>query len=252
MESIAYLGRDGGEPFRYSLAEGCTVAPDRSPGDWLEKSLAPLGRGLRLHNLVPPIYEKYARVLYPAKDRLGCWVRWAEVAAATGRRIHPEVQWQPLLEGPLGSAPEGLVSPWYSPAAERHVSDNLKRVLFGDDPPASCWMAAWEGHGGLTESFDAPVISGLRAYMLFQTTAEAVNDLLRPFGGPLPGLWWPEDRSYFVGTDTDICWTYVGGSHELIDRLLDDSELEVLEVDAEHRGDYLGDTINGPVRPTYR
>lgn len=192
-------------------------------------------------------------MLDPAGDGLGGLVRWADVAAATGRRIQPEVRWDPLLTGPLGTAPKGLVSLWVSRTAERHVSENLKRVLFGDDPPVSCWMAVWAGHGGLTDSFDAPLIYNvIRECVLFQTPAEAVNEWLRPFGGPLPGLWWPEDRSYFVGTDTDICWTYVGGSHDLIERLLDDSESEVLEVDAKHRGDTMGDTINGAVRPTWR
>lgn len=253
MASIAILGRDGGRPFRYSLAEGCSVAPDRTPGLWLEESLTPLIGGLRLHHLVPPIYERYVRILYPAKDRLGCWVRWEDVARHTGRRMHPDVQWEPLRNGPLGSAPDGLVSPWHSRDAERHVSLNLKRTLFGDAPPSSCWMAAWAGFGGLTESFDAPLIRNVtRDYMLFRTTADGVDDFVRPSWWPLPGLWWPEDRSYFVGTDTDVCWAYVGGSWDLVDRILDNSELETLEVDADHRGDYLGDTINGPELPTYR
>ena len=90
----------------------------------------------------------------------------------------------------------------------------------------------------------------MREYLLFSTTPASVDHLLRPLSGPLPGIWWPEDRSFCVATDPDVGWSYVGGSRELIHRLLREPELEVLEVDASHRGDYTSDTINGPVRPS--
>ena len=174
---------------------------------------------------------------------------WWQVAECTGRVIHPEVQWRPLLRGPSGVASADLAGPWES-NTERHVSNALKRVLFGESKPTSCRMAVWSGYAGLEESFVAPkIINGSREYLLFSTPPDLVNDFLRPGGGPLPGIWWPDDRSYCVGTDTDVCWTYVGGSSELIERLLNDSELEALEVGPEHRGDYTSDTINGPVRP---
>jgi hypothetical protein len=32
----------------------------------------------------------------------------------------------------------------------------------------------------------------------------------------LPDLWWPEDRAWFVATDTDLAWTYVAGTDELL------------------------------------
>ena len=35
-------------------------------------------------------------------------------------------------------------------------------------------------------------------------------------GLQLPDLWWPGDRQWFVATDTDLEWTYLGGSHAFI------------------------------------
>jgi hypothetical protein len=41
-----------------------------------------------------------------------------------------------------------------------------------------------------------------------------------------PNLWWPDDRSWCVATEVDFSWTYVGGSHALIERVLADPALE--------------------------
>lgn len=36
-----------------------------------------------------------------------------------------------------------------------------------------------------------------------------------------PDLWWPDDRAWFVASDTDLAWTGVGGPRQLIVGLLD-------------------------------
>ncbi len=33
-------------------------------------------------------------------------------------------------------------------------------------------------------------------------------------------LWWPADRAWFIATEVDFAWTYVGGTRALIDALL--------------------------------
>ncbi len=35
-----------------------------------------------------------------------------------------------------------------------------------------------------------------------------------------PNLWWPEDRAWFVATEIDLAWTYVGGREALIEQLV--------------------------------
>jgi hypothetical protein len=43
----------------------------------------------------------------------------------------------------------------------------------------------------------------------------------------LPGLWWPDDRSWFVGSDVDLLSTYVGGCDACIGSLVEVPLLEV-------------------------
>jgi hypothetical protein len=47
-----------------------------------------------------------------------------------------------------------------------------------------------------------------------------------------PNLVWPADRSFFVATDTDIPWTGVGGSVDLIMELLDHDVLDAVPAHA--------------------
>ena len=46
-----------------------------------------------------------------------------------------------------------------------------------------------------------------------------------------PNFWWPEDRAWFVSTEIDGYSTYIGGSTNLVDRLLGDPNLEVEPAD---------------------
>ncbi len=131
--------------------------------------------------------------------------------------------------------------------AERHTST-----------PEQIWFAIWEGYGwesatleyatpsgplawmtrvrrrrlaardragqvreGLAEvpSFDLP----LRRYFLVKGPLESVSGIARPggFGFQVPDLWWPQDRSWFVASDTDLDWSYIGGSDDFVARVLE-------------------------------
>jgi hypothetical protein len=41
-----------------------------------------------------------------------------------------------------------------------------------------------------------------------------------------PGLWWPDDRAWFVATGGDLTSSYVGGSRRLVDRLKAEPKLQ--------------------------
>jgi hypothetical protein len=43
-----------------------------------------------------------------------------------------------------------------------------------------------------------------------------------------PNIWWPQDRSWVVGTEIDDWNTYVGGSEACIEELLASPRLEVV------------------------
>ena len=59
-----------------------------------------------------------------------------------------------------------------------------------------------------------------------------------------PTHWWPADRDWLVGTDWDLKFSLVGGSSELIARLLADDELECIAVTPETRIDFRSDQLN--------
>jgi hypothetical protein len=63
-------------------------------------------------------------------------------------------------------------------------------------------------------SFDLPN----RRYYLVRGAVTAASRIERPGGTSLlpPDLWWPDDRRWFVGSDTDLDWCYIGGSAQLV------------------------------------
>jgi hypothetical protein len=162
------------------------------------------------------------------------------------------------LEGPS----EGSL-----PLAERQV---LVEILRTHTTTAErCWFCVWEGFGGLDrrgagERLHLPQ----RDYLVFGGPLETV--LLRPptlkhvdsrsvgLGGlrtglqveddlsldQSPSLWWPDDRGWFVATEIDHAWTYIGGTRELIETLMSDARLEVLPVQLSDIHSYENDLVN--------
>ena len=45
-----------------------------------------------------------------------------------------------------------------------------------------------------------------------------------------PNLWWPEDRSWFVGSEIDAAATYLGGSEALVDAVCAEAPLGAYRV----------------------
>ncbi|QKE72063.1 hypothetical protein HPK19_04290 [Arthrobacter citreus] len=61
-----------------------------------------------------------------------------------------------------------------------------------------------------------------------------------------PTYWWAEDQSWCLCTDYDLDFSLIGGTRELIDALLSNSELECFEVNIDTRIDYRADWKNVP------
>jgi hypothetical protein len=61
-----------------------------------------------------------------------------------------------------------------------------------------------------------------REYYLLAGPVAAAAQIQSPAGHGLqpPDLWWPEDRAWFFATDTDLAWTYVGGTQALVDEVV--------------------------------
>jgi hypothetical protein len=229
--------------------------PSEEPADWIAGCLLPMKGFVPVGAIVPTGFDAYVRVLHPAGGGPNgdTPIRWNEVAAWSGRVIHPEVQWE-AVSRPLNPT---ATEPWdYDPALGqcplpvRRVLVERLRAFTGYD---WCWVAVWEGWGCLPRYPEIPTVRlPGRNYLLLSCPWELIESTI--FGGEAanhaaPSLWWPPDRSWFVATEVDFRWTYVAGSHACISALVSDNRLETLPADVRHRADYMSDTINGPVSP---
>ena len=107
---------------------------DTSRGDWVAPRLD--GWGV-VGSVVPRGFPAYARVLHRATDREAGPVRWAEVAASAGTRLHPTAQWWCLARRPDWYAQQPNVAhdePWPQdwPWPEGH--DGTRRGAPGEWP----------------------------------------------------------------------------------------------------------------------
>jgi hypothetical protein len=99
----------------------------------------------------------------------------------------------------------------------------------------------WDGYfvWTLTPPFIGEDVPGLA-----NTYRGDVNDLvdyisqMTPEGGRVPPeYWWPGDRAWSFCTNTDLTFSVMGGSQEVIARVLADPELEAIAVGPETRID---------------
>jgi hypothetical protein len=253
---------------------GLDPVVDLSPSLWVQEALKDWPRErFRVRDLVPPVFEAYARILHrprrpdDLKDPTGTW---AQRAATLGREMGPETTWWALLgtapyEGGMDHGPdEGRLN-------ESEVA-TLASFLGADTAdPSACWFALWSGFGIFSTGSSFLRAGGTlaqrlgklrvrraerranrraerararlatfrllgqsgRSYILMRG---AVSDAIRfSFDGwfQSPTLWWPDDRSWFVHTEIDGTSTYVGGSRPMVGRLVGEQILESFEVGAD-------------------
>ncbi len=257
--------------FRYILAvtreanlvkrrapEGVEFLDDTSAAGWIEERLwswrtASSGEGARVGSLVPEGFSAYARVFHPAKVRAkdgDLPVRWSTVAGWNGRTVHPQMQFwrianlsEPHNRAPTwGSVPEEA---WSSSEGFRAIAEALGEFTSTRN---RCYCCVWEGFG----YFDSRLYGSARVrvphrdHLLFSGHIDAVISILEqqiPWYQS-PNIWWPEDRSWCVATDLYSDSTYIGGTDECIERIVDCPEIEVLPTQIDARIDSRGDTIN--------
>lgn len=248
-------------------------------GDWIVSRLAPFA--LDVSAIVPRGFEAYVRVLHPvpvvntgpvARQE---HVTWAEVAARTGRAVHPLVQFVSIA-GTRGSPLRELagVDEPREGQLEPHVLKLLCDVLAGQtSTPERCWFALWEGWGWtqgspavamatrhgtsphIPSAFPPEVTAGprfripQRAYFLFEGPCDAALEMgWNAPGGHFfpqsPSFFWPDDRAWCVATEIDLDSTYIGGSEALAQAVLAEPRLETWRVQASDAIGHASDTVN--------
>jgi hypothetical protein len=225
--------------------------------------------------VVPTGFAAYARILHPAFTREKP-VTWAEVAAWSGRIIHPEVQFHTLMP-----ADQSATEPFVYPPRNGVLPEGQVRALAGllsrhTSTKDRCWFCLWDGYGSLHPG----AFVELRAYrdspagrwarwrhenikLRFRRPKRrrTPTNLVSPnpqrsyllFTGPIakaagwedgPNIWWPDDQAWCVASEIDLPYTYVGGSKNLVDDVLTSTELEAVPSDVGHGITYDSDKIN--------
>jgi hypothetical protein len=250
---------------------GLEPVEDLSPSVWVQEVLKdwPAAR-FRVRDLVPPVFEAYARILHrprrPTDGRIptGSWV---ERATEMGREVGPKTSWDEL-KGP--NSDEGQEDDWRPDEGSLIVqeAETLALVLSGHTSTRfDCWFAMWSGWGDLSGGIASlhrvggpiselkmrwrtrlegrrarreaarfrtfSLLGGGRSYLLFEGPVEDAARFNLGSRFQSPALWWPEDRAWFVHTEIDASSTYLGGPQTLVDRLVGEQVLESFEVEAD-------------------
>jgi hypothetical protein len=103
--------------------------------------------------VVPDRFPAYVRILHSARGPDARPVRWAEVAAWSGRTMHRLAQFH-AISRPAASAPTGP-PPWNGEdPPDGNLPAELLRILCGvlaehTSTSQSCWFCLWDGYGWL-------------------------------------------------------------------------------------------------------
>jgi hypothetical protein len=206
-------------------------------------------------SIVPGGFDAYVRLLHPIGARAnpdGVRVRWAEVAAWSGRALECDSQFHAIA---VSRDESEQPPPW-------HGAKPLPGSLEPDDAvalidvlgrhtstPSRCWFCIWDGYGWQDEGSlpdrvelaghladpavppevrDGPRVQlPWRDYLLYSGPIEAALAFIDS-EGQTPNVFWPEDRAWCVASEIDLPSTYVGGSRQLAAELVEDDRIETL------------------------
>ena len=208
-----------------------------SVADWLvERSRCWPSSSYCLGHL-PVGFDSCARLLHPAQLYTGSRnhlpVRWSEVASWNGCAIHALTQFHEITDiykwdgQRLGGRPkEGSLPP-----KECEILAGIIREF--TETPELCFFSSWEGHcqAEIDPSFALRPKFKIfdREYYLFRGDLDPAS-AGRAFQFDSPAHWWPADQAWCIYTDIDGMDTFIGGSAECVEAVLNHPELEALPV----------------------
>ena len=247
------------------MAGELVPSPRIGEADWYGASLN--GFGGRVDQVVPRGYPAYARILHPAGDESGNAVRWSDVAAWSGRVLHPLAQFHALAwrrdddgRTPVGWPGEEAFGGSLNRPQLRVLCEILARHTTRAD---QCWLTLWEGYGYLPTDWERTlprVHQPDRAYYIFQRRLAEVPEfsaqvdrlgwdqieehIEEPASIQSPSQWWPQDRAWCVASEIDFDSTLVAGSGGLIAEITGHPDLEAFAVEPTDDLTLEGDRLN--------
>jgi hypothetical protein len=197
--------------------------------NWIADQLAPFGSGVAA--IVPNGFEAYVRVLHPATDTNDAPMRWADVAAKSGRTMHRLAQFHAINRPSITAV---------DPAVDEPETGNLVPYLLQvlcaslsgyTRTPESCFFCLWEGYGWLRDTggsgrvvwtsigysgppeppfgYSDEVPEFIRAAVMAEPRVSLPGRDYLLFEGPLEGatdFGWYLTREHFVPQSPNLFW----------------------------------------------
>jgi hypothetical protein len=185
------------------------AAPSAEPAAWLSDASS-LSEGT-VGGLLPRHYESYLLLESADSDVDDWWAAQSELVSTlagvlTDFTTTPERSWFAIWEGHGYDGPEAIT--FYRDADPARVAalieeENRRAMLVRD----------------ALEAIPRFVLPHRTYYLLAGHTLDVaeIRWPAEPRHWFRPDLWWPEDRSWFVGTDVDFWCNYIGGTEEMTD-----------------------------------
>lgn len=223
------------------LQKDSITPPSAQSVDWL---IGKLDWGTSVRSWIPTGFESYARILHPAYIIIGkdqstreVSVPWSIVSEWSGKRLHATSHIQDLMVRADGHdwrrRGEGGGEPRQGELERTSLSCLFAHLAEKTSTPNEIWMLIWFGYGGPPDTIGLPVEvsepltgSGRKYVLRLGEIDSSEKEPEHTLGENPPTFWWPADRTWFVSSDIDIASTYVGGSKELIEQILNDPSLE--------------------------
>jgi hypothetical protein len=246
---------------------GLEPVHDLAPAAWVREALRewPVGRRFIVSDLVPPVFEAYARILHrPHRSHDGREPTgtWRERAAELGIELGPNTTREALEGTP---APGSGMLAWSVQQGAISLTEATTLASFLKDQtstPDSCWFAMWSSWASpgaplvmmrglfphararwrarIRSLHEGRAIAKLSTFQILGSSGRIclllggrVADVSRVSVDGWyhsPALWWPDDRAWFVHTEIDGTSTYIGGSRAMVGRLVEGQVLESFEV----------------------
>jgi len=175
---------------------------------------------------IPPCTRLKQLVEHTRENSQGSRIRWARIAEILDVPIKAEIchEWFRTKLEP-GCWPRLLWGPADGTLASEEVAELASILMPLRQSDQECFFRFPEIPFVLT---DNP--------LLFQGSLSELTTFLEPYQFTFE-YWWPSDRRWCVCSDYDLQFTIVGGSKDLISRLLASEVLETLEVTPQTRID---------------
>jgi len=188
------------------------VPSDASAALWIAPTL---GRFGTVGGLVPQGYERYLFLDYrgwePRRWDGVCRLFEQLVPVLARHTSTPNHCWFAIWEGNGFDTGKTVLFAMPRDDEERRDVERERQRLREDDAQRNKSIRTALSR---LPSFDLPY----RRYYLVCGAVAAASETERPDGKSRqpPDLWWPEDRRWFVGGDTDLDWCYIAGSVRLV------------------------------------